>query len=297
MKLNFYPPIKRLCTAIALLTLMLLVDQSQVGLPALAQGSETTAFINVNVIPMDTEQVLEDHVVIVANGLIKTVSPAAGTVILEGVNIIDGQGGYLMPGLADMHMHLQTKEAYRDPEQLLSFLSQGTTSIRSLGTAPEAYPWREQVERSEIIGPTIYTMGRTLMGNYENFTGMGMLITLINIARLLIPLLLGTVVFVVFKPLRSRRNIIIGGGMFLLLGVGLVLTKTPPFMIAAPSGSDAYIVENVRQIKTELNRQQEWDVDGVKLYDGLAETQYLAAVAEAHQRGFYVTGHMLDQSE
>ncbi len=296
MKPKFYPSIKRLCLALVLLILMLLVDQPQVGLPALAQGSKTTAFINVNVIPMDTERVLEDHVVIVENGLIKAVGLTAETIIPEGANIIDGQGGYLMPGLADMHMHLQTREAYNDPEQLLFFLAQGTTTIRSLGTAPEAYPWREQVERGEMIGPTIYTMGRTLMGNYENFTGMGMLITLINIVRLLTPLLLGAVLYLVFKPLRSRKNVITGGGALLLLGAALALTKTPPFMIAAPNGSDAYIVENIRQIKAELNHQREWNVDGVKLYDGLTETQYLAAVSEAHQRGFYVTGHLLDQS-
>jgi imidazolonepropionase-like amidohydrolase len=296
MKLCFYPPIKRLCLAIALLTLILLVGQSQVDLPALAHGAGSTALINVNVIPMDTERVLENHVVVVENGIITAVGLVDEVTIPDGSEIIAGQGGYLMPGLADMHMHLQTKEAYHDPEQLLFFLSQGTTTIRSLGTAPEAYPWREQVERGEMIGPSIYLMGRTLMGNYENFSGMGMLITLINIARLLTPLLLGLVLYIGFKPLRSRRNIIIGGGIFLLLGVGLVLTKTPPFMIAAPSGSDAYIVENIRQINAELNRQQEWDVDGVKLYDGLTETQYLAAVAEAHQRGFYVTGHLLDQS-
>ena len=91
MKLCFPPPFKRLCLAIALLTLMLLVDQSQVGLPALAQGSKTTAFINVNVIPMDTKRVLEDHAVIVENGLIKTVGLAAETIIPDGANIIDGQ--------------------------------------------------------------------------------------------------------------------------------------------------------------------------------------------------------------
>ena len=67
-------------------------------------------------------------------------------------------------------------------------------------------------------------------------------------------------------------------------------------MIAAPSGSNSYIVENVGQIKKELARQQEKNVDGVKLYDGLTEEQYLAAVTNAQSRGLYVTGHLLDQS-
>jgi imidazolonepropionase-like amidohydrolase len=293
MKTFFFPFIKYSCF---FLTILLIIGQSQMSLLALAQGLETSVFINVNVIPMDTDRMLADHVVIVENGLIKSVTPAAETIIPDDATIIDGQGGYLMSGVADMHMHLQTKEADRDPEQLLFFLAQGTTTIRSLGTAPEAYPWREQVERGEIIGPTIYAMGRTLMGNYENFTGMGMLITLINFVRLAAPLLLGALIYLVFKPLRSRQNVFVGGGIFLLIGIGLMLTKTPPFMIAAPRGSDAYIVENIRQIKTELDHQQEWEVDGVKLYDGLTEAQYLAAVSEARQSGFYITGHLLNQS-
>jgi hypothetical protein len=49
------------------------------------------------------------------------------------------------------------------------------------------------------------------------------------------------------------------------------------------------------QAKAELPRQQEWDVDAVKVYDGLSEEQYLATVAEAKNRGMYVVGHILNQ--
>jgi imidazolonepropionase-like amidohydrolase len=104
----------------------------------------TIAFTNVNVVPMDSERVLEDQVVVVKEGLITAVGPAGEVTIPDGAEIVDGQGGYLMPGLADMHMHIQIDSAYDDPKQLLFFLSQGTTTVRSLGTAPEAYPWRER---------------------------------------------------------------------------------------------------------------------------------------------------------
>lgn len=296
MTTNFSPSIKHLSIVITLLTLISLVGQTQASHPTLVQEAEKTVFINVNIIPMDTERVLEDHVVVVENGIITAIGLASDATLTEGAKIIDGQDGYLMPGLADMHMHLQYNEAYNDPEQLLFFLAQGTTTIRSLGTTPELYPWRQQVERGELIGPSLLMMGRTLIGNYQNFLGMGMLIILFNITRLLAPLLLGIVIYLVFKRLRSRRNAIIGGGMLLLIGLVLVLTKTPPFMIAAPSGSSSYVVENVGEVKTALARQQEWDVDGVKLYDGLTERQFVTAVSAAHSRGLYTTGHLLDQS-
>ncbi|MCP4406115.1 MAG: amidohydrolase family protein [bacterium] len=115
--------------------------------------------------------------------------------------------------------------------------------------------------------------------------------------RLVLPLLLGGILYLVFKQLRSRQTAMFGGGVLLLIGLVLLLTKTPPFMIFGPlfDQPHAYVPETVGQAKAELRRQQEWDVDGVKVYDGLTEEQYLATVAEAKRRGMYVTGHILNQ--
>ncbi|MCP4402880.1 MAG: amidohydrolase family protein [bacterium] len=120
-----------------------------------------------------------------------------------------------------------------------------------------------------------------------------------NIIRLLTPLLLGAVAYLVFKQLRSRRNAMLGGGVLLLIGLVLMLTKTPPLNILNPifDQPSAFVAENsVGHIKTALADQQEWDVDGVKVYEGLTEEQYLTAVTEAHSRGLYATAHLLDQS-
>ncbi|MCP4401715.1 MAG: hypothetical protein GY801_30995, partial [bacterium] len=274
MKTYFYLCIKRLFTTIGLLILILLFGVPQAGIPALAQESQTTAFVNVNVIPMDTERVLENQTVIVEDGRITAIGPVDEITIPDSTEIIDGQGGYLMPGLADMHMHLKNDKTYNDPEQLLFFLSQGTTTIRSLGTAPKAFPWRGQVERGELIGPTPYMMGPTLIGNYRNFLGLDTILTGWNIIRLLTPLLLGAVAYLAFKQLRSRRNAVVGGGVLLLIGLVLMLTKTPPFNILNPifDQPSAFVAENsVGHIKTALADQQEWDVDGVKVYEGLTE--------------------------
>jgi imidazolonepropionase-like amidohydrolase len=292
-----YPFRKHFFILISLLSMLLPMTGSWSLEPAMAQGPETTAFINVNIIPMDAERMLEDHVVIVEDGLITAVGPANKITIPDGAEIIDGQGDYLMPGLADMHMHIQINGTYNDPEQLLFYLSQGTTTIRSLGTAPEAYPWREQIARGELIGPTFYTAGRTIIGNYDDEIGIGLYLSLFSVLRLVLPLLLGGIVYLVFKQLRTRQTAMLGGGVLLIFGLALLLTKTPPFMIVAPLFDQpaAYVPENVGQAKAELPRQQEWDVDGVKVYDGLTEEQYLATVAEAKSRGMYVTGHILNQ--
>jgi hypothetical protein len=236
-------------------------------------------------------------VVIVEEGLITAVGPAGEVTIPDNAEIVDGQGGYLMPGLADMHMHIRRDSAYTDPEQLLFYLPQGTTTIRVLGSSPDIYSWSGQIERGEMVGPTTYMMGRVLMGNYQDEIGIGLYITLFSVLRLIAPLLLGGIVYLVFKQLRSPQNAMIGGGALLLVGLVLLLTRTPPFMILA-SIFDApfvFVPENVGQVKAEIRRQQAGGVDGVKVYDGLTEEQYLAAVAEAKSRGMYVVGHMPNQ--
>src|SRR5690606_32502828 len=63
------------------------------------------AFTNVNVIPMDRERVLEDQTVVVADGRITRVGPAASTQVPAGATRIDARGKYLMPGVAEMHGH------------------------------------------------------------------------------------------------------------------------------------------------------------------------------------------------
>jgi hypothetical protein len=246
---------------------------------------------------MDSERVLEDQVVVVEEGLITAVGPAGEVTIPDDAEIVDGQGGYLMPGLADMHTHIRHDSVYTDPEQLLFYLQQGTTTIRVLGGTPDTYPWRGQIERGEMVGPTTYMTGRILVGNYQDFMGIGLYLTVFSVLRLIAPLLLGGIVYLVFKQLRSRQNAMIGGGALLLVGLVLLLTRTPSFMFIG-SILDlpmAFVSENVGQVKAELRRQQAWDVDGVKVYDGLTEEQYLAGVAEGHNQGLYIIGHMPDQ--
>jgi len=105
MENRSYSMIKPVFTVITMLTLLLISSQS--GGNTLAQNPQTTAFVNVNVIPMDTERVLENQTVIVAGDRITAVGPVAEVTVPDGADIVAGNGAYLMPGLADMHVHLE----------------------------------------------------------------------------------------------------------------------------------------------------------------------------------------------
>ena len=132
-----------------------------IGNERLAGDGAVFAFVDVNVVPMDGERVLRRQTVIVRGGRIARMG-AAGSVRVPGAAIrIEGRGRYLMPGLADMHVHLE----YFDREtQLLLFLANGVTAVRSMDGRPNILSWRERIADGTLLGPTIYTAGAILEG-------------------------------------------------------------------------------------------------------------------------------------
>lgn len=73
----------------------------------LASSDKSFAFIDVNVIPMDQEQVLLNQIVIIREDRIVEIGPVSSTNVSAEVNRIDAVGKYLIPALSDMHVHLE----------------------------------------------------------------------------------------------------------------------------------------------------------------------------------------------
>ena len=129
---------------------------------------QVVAFVNVNVIPFDRERVLAGQTVIVRDGRIAEIGPADKTKVPAGATQIDGRGKYLMPGLADMHVHLYAGAGQPDDltsQQLQMFLANGVTTIRNMIGKPEHLALRDRVAKGELLGPSIYTAGPPLLGN------------------------------------------------------------------------------------------------------------------------------------
>lgn len=91
--------------------------------------SPVVAFVGATVIPMHTERVLPDHIVVVDRGRITLVGPAAAVQLPAGATQIDARGRYLIPGLADMHAHVH--DAQRG-----QFVPAGITTVRNLWGVP-----------------------------------------------------------------------------------------------------------------------------------------------------------------
>ena len=127
--------------------------------PGAAQSA--TAFLGVDVIPMDREEVLRKQTVLVRGDRIVSVGPAGSVRVPAEARRIDGTGHYLVPGLVDMHVHIARPEYQGD---FALYLGNGVTTVRILNAAPipGVVEWREEVEQGERIAPTIVTSGPTV---------------------------------------------------------------------------------------------------------------------------------------
>ncbi len=155
-----------LCTALlgVLLTASACTSQTT---SAATNDEGGLAFVNVTVIPMDSERVLEGHTVVVRDGRIVAVGPADEVEVPEGATRIDGTGKYLLPGLAEMHGHVPRPDqpAQFTDDVLFMYVANGITTVRGMLGAEGQLELREKANTNQIIAPTLYLAGPSFNGN------------------------------------------------------------------------------------------------------------------------------------
>lgn len=137
------------------------------GSAAAQTAPGTIVFTNVNVLPMNTDQVLPDRVVVVEGGVVTAVGPADDVEAPRGAAIIDGGGGFLMPGLAEMHAHVPPgADPPRDEVEDILFLyvANGVTTIRGMLGSAYQIPLAGEIERGEVLGPNFYVGAPSING-------------------------------------------------------------------------------------------------------------------------------------
>ncbi len=153
-----------------ILTLLFLFCSISCNTPQVAEisGEGATVFTNINVVPMNNSEVLENQTVIIRNGKIEKISAAEEIKIGDGATLIDGKGKYLMPGISEMHAHIPIAREGNDSlvkETLLLYLSGGITLIRGMLGNPYHLELRKAVAEGNILGPRIYTSSPSMNGN------------------------------------------------------------------------------------------------------------------------------------
>ncbi|HSE50931.1 MAG TPA: amidohydrolase family protein [Gemmatimonadales bacterium] len=120
-----------------------------------ASGASVPLLIrDVQLITMTGEQVLSGRSVLVGSGVIEAIGgselhPPAGAVVIEG------RGRYLLPGLIDMHVHLNSSDLPLYPQH-------GITTVRNMWGWPGLIPLIARVESGELTGPRIISASQGL---------------------------------------------------------------------------------------------------------------------------------------
>ena len=83
--------------------------------PGATQTAPAVVFRNVSIVPMDSDRAVAKQTVVVRGAVIESVGPAASVRAPSGAVVIDGTGRFLVPGLADMHVHLPGPTAPHNP--------------------------------------------------------------------------------------------------------------------------------------------------------------------------------------
>ncbi|MDR8391529.1 amidohydrolase family protein [Aliifodinibius sp. S!AR15-10] len=122
---------------------------------------------NVNVISMANDgEIQENRTVVIRGDRIVRITGADRVQMPDTAERIDGGGGYLIPGLSEMHAHIpsdQDNMGYIE-DVLFLYLSNGITTIRGMLGQPIHLKLREQAAQNEIVSPRIYTSGPGFSG-------------------------------------------------------------------------------------------------------------------------------------
>ncbi len=166
------------------LILLVLVSIHPVS-AATIQSDETIAIVNVNVIPMDSERVLEAQTVIVTGDRIVEIGAASEVKVPPDAQVIDGAGKYLIPGLTDTHFHILD-----NMDSLILAIANGVTTIRDpnadyVGTGKEILEARDRIAAGDRVGPTIMA-AKSIIGASE-----GVKILLANVDQVVKPWFIG----------------------------------------------------------------------------------------------------------
>ncbi|WP_299438104.1 amidohydrolase family protein [uncultured Aquimarina sp.] len=118
---------------------------------------KSIAFENVNVIPMNREVVLYNQRVIIVNGRISKIEPVSAKITEDVDSVIYAKDKYLIPGLAEMHYHLENNAQ----NEFKLLIANGVTTARNMAEyeGQDQIKIREQANINKILAPYYVTSG------------------------------------------------------------------------------------------------------------------------------------------
>ena len=128
-------------------------------------------FTHVTVIDATGSPAKADMTVVVKGDRITALGKTANFDVPENAHIVDATGKFLIPGLWDMHMHLQ--ELGLGKSYLALFIANGVTGVRVMSGREEYHEWNKDILAEKLIGPRM-VIGSFIVGFMpENLHDLG----------------------------------------------------------------------------------------------------------------------------
>jgi imidazolonepropionase-like amidohydrolase len=125
-----------------------------------------------SVVDVVTGAVRADQTVVIERNRIVSVGPRKTAKVPGGAVEVEGRGLFLIPGLWDMHVHLEFGDWFPGAKDisLPLFIANGVTGVRDMGSELETVQgWRKGILAGKLTGPRIFTSGPMLDGPKPRF--------------------------------------------------------------------------------------------------------------------------------
>ncbi|MEW6212251.1 MAG: amidohydrolase family protein, partial [Acidobacteriota bacterium] len=170
--------LEELCKAMLKIALMFFISCAVAAAQTkTATQTKPIAFTRVTIIDVVSGSAQPGMTVIITGDRITEVGQTGKIKIPRGAQIIDARGKFLIPGLWDMHTHLQMA----GETALTVMIARGVTGARDMGGGDfsQIKEWREKISRGTLLGPRIKAAGPILesprfIARMEQMTGQSL---------------------------------------------------------------------------------------------------------------------------
>lgn len=116
---------------------------------------------------MENDEVLEDQAILVADGKIFKIIPMSEKPSRFGMNVVNGNGAYVYPGLAEFHSHIpitRNGDAELQEEAMMLYLANGVLRVRGMIGHASHLALNRNIESGKISGPRLFLSGPSFSG-------------------------------------------------------------------------------------------------------------------------------------
>lgn len=127
-----------------------------------AQDAPAIVITRVAIVDARSPRPERERTIVIRGDRIVAIVPSSGAALPAGARIIDGRGLFAIPGLWDMHVHLDVP---RGRDLLGLYVANGVTGVRDMaGHWNTLRTWRRDIAAGFLPGPRIVAAGPYLEG-------------------------------------------------------------------------------------------------------------------------------------